>query len=138
MNTVCAGQLGKKPSKVQSEERSFSVRSSPVIDLSAKWDFLLAKWGFDPFVSPLSAPCGLQGSTWKACQLVRRQADKAHTLMQAIARAESGVPGLDFGLIVDYNGSLNSLREALASMPWVTIRPATTTFSFLLSSGFKR
>jgi type I restriction enzyme R subunit len=39
---------------------------------------------------------------------------KAHTLMQAIARANRRFPGKDFGLIVDYNGLLKSLREALA------------------------
>ena len=39
---------------------------------------------------------------------------KAHTLMQAIARANRVHPGKDFGLIVDYNGMLRSLREALA------------------------
>ncbi|MHC1745177.1 MAG: type I restriction endonuclease subunit R [Syntrophobacteraceae bacterium] len=39
---------------------------------------------------------------------------KAHTLMQAIARANRPYPGKDFGLIVDYNGMLKSLREALA------------------------
>ena len=39
---------------------------------------------------------------------------KAHTLMQAIARANRVYPGKDFGLIVDYNGMLKSLREALA------------------------
>ena len=39
---------------------------------------------------------------------------KAHTLMQAIARANRVYPGKDFGLIVDYNGLLRSLREALA------------------------
>ena len=39
---------------------------------------------------------------------------KAHTLMQAIARANRRHPGKDFGLIVDYNGMLKSLREALA------------------------
>lgn len=39
---------------------------------------------------------------------------KAHTLMQAIARANRVYPGKDFGLIVDYNGVLRSLREALA------------------------
>ena len=39
---------------------------------------------------------------------------KAHTLMQAIARANRVYPGKDFGLIVDYNGVLKSLREALA------------------------
>jgi type I restriction enzyme, R subunit len=39
---------------------------------------------------------------------------KAHTLMQAIARANRCYPGKDFGLIVDYNGMLKSLREALA------------------------
>ncbi|MEI7606900.1 MAG: type I restriction endonuclease subunit R [Rhodospirillaceae bacterium] len=39
---------------------------------------------------------------------------KAHTLMQAIARANRVYPGKDFGLIVDYNGMLASLREALA------------------------
>jgi len=39
---------------------------------------------------------------------------KAHTLMQAIARANRIYPGKDFGLIVDYNGMLKSLREALA------------------------
>jgi len=39
---------------------------------------------------------------------------KAHTLMQAIARANRRYPGKDFGLIVDYNDMLKSLREALA------------------------
>src|SRR5207244_8333376 len=38
---------------------------------------------------------------------------KAHTLMQAIARANRVYPGKDFGLIVDYNGMLKSLRAAL-------------------------
>lgn len=39
---------------------------------------------------------------------------KAHTLMQAIARANRVYPGKDFGLIVDYNGMLKALRAALA------------------------
>ena len=39
---------------------------------------------------------------------------KAHSLMQAIARANRVYPGKEFGLIVDYNGMLRSLREALA------------------------
>ena len=39
---------------------------------------------------------------------------RAHALMQAIARANRVYPGKDFGLIVDYNGMLKSLREALA------------------------
>lgn len=39
---------------------------------------------------------------------------KAHTLMQAIARANRRYPGKEFGLIVDYNGMLASLRKALA------------------------
>ena len=39
---------------------------------------------------------------------------KAHTLMQAVARANRVYPGKDFGLIVDYNGVLKNLREALA------------------------
>jgi type I restriction enzyme R subunit len=39
---------------------------------------------------------------------------KAHTLMQAIARANRVYPGKTEGLIVDYNGMLESLREALA------------------------
>ena len=39
---------------------------------------------------------------------------KAHTLMQAIARANRHYPGKDFGLIVDYNGMLKALRAALA------------------------
>ncbi|MBV5296717.1 MAG: type I restriction endonuclease subunit R [Rhodoferax sp.] len=39
---------------------------------------------------------------------------RAHTLMQAIARANRVFPGKDFGLIVDYNGMLKSLRQALA------------------------
>ncbi|MDA8254894.1 MAG: type I restriction endonuclease subunit R [Betaproteobacteria bacterium] len=39
---------------------------------------------------------------------------RAHTLMQAIARANRRFPGKDFGLIVDFNGMLKSLREALA------------------------
>jgi type I restriction enzyme, R subunit len=39
---------------------------------------------------------------------------KAHTLMQAIARANRVYPDKDHGLIVDYNGMLKSLRAALA------------------------
>jgi type I restriction enzyme R subunit len=39
---------------------------------------------------------------------------KAHTLMQAIARANRVFPGKDCGVIVDYNGMLKSLRAALA------------------------
>jgi type I restriction enzyme R subunit len=39
---------------------------------------------------------------------------KAHTLMQAIARANRVFPGKDCGVIVDYNGMLKSLNAALA------------------------
>jgi len=39
---------------------------------------------------------------------------RAHTLMQAIARANRVFPGKSCGVIVDYNGMLKSLREALA------------------------
>ena len=39
---------------------------------------------------------------------------KAHNLMQAIARANRIFPGKECGVIVDYNGMLKSLREALA------------------------
>ena len=39
---------------------------------------------------------------------------KAHSLMQAIARPNRVFPGKDFGLIVDYNGMMRSLRGALA------------------------
>ncbi len=39
---------------------------------------------------------------------------RAHYLMQAIARANRVYPGKDCGVIVDYNGMLKSLREALA------------------------
>ena len=39
---------------------------------------------------------------------------KAHTLMQAIARANRVYPGKECGIVVDYNGMLKSLREALA------------------------
>jgi len=39
---------------------------------------------------------------------------KAHTLMQAIARANRVYPGKDCGVIVDYNSMLKSLRAALA------------------------
>jgi type I restriction enzyme R subunit len=39
---------------------------------------------------------------------------RAHTLMQAIARANRVYPGKDCGIIVDYNGMLRSLRQALA------------------------
>lgn len=39
---------------------------------------------------------------------------KAHSLMQAIARANRVYPGKDCGVIVDYNGMLKSLRAALA------------------------
>jgi type I restriction enzyme R subunit len=39
---------------------------------------------------------------------------RAHSLMQAIARANRVYPDKDCGVIVDYNGMLKSLREALA------------------------
>jgi type I restriction enzyme R subunit len=39
---------------------------------------------------------------------------RTHNLMQAIARANRVFPGKDCGVIVDYNGMLKSLREALA------------------------
>ena len=39
---------------------------------------------------------------------------KAHTLMQAIARTNRIFPGKECGVIVDYNGMLRSLRQALA------------------------
>ena len=39
---------------------------------------------------------------------------KAHTLMQAIARANRVYPNKACGVIVDYNGMLHSLNEALA------------------------
>jgi len=39
---------------------------------------------------------------------------RAHTLMQAIARANRIYPGKSEGVIVDYNGVLKGLREALA------------------------
>jgi type I restriction enzyme R subunit len=39
---------------------------------------------------------------------------RAHNLMQAIARANRIYPGKVCGVIVDYNGMLKSLREALA------------------------
>ena len=39
---------------------------------------------------------------------------RAHNLMQAIARANRVFPGKACGVIVDYNGMLKSLREALA------------------------
>jgi type I restriction enzyme R subunit len=40
---------------------------------------------------------------------------KAHTLMQAIARANRVNDGKNNGLIVDYGGILKSLRNALAT-----------------------
>jgi type I restriction enzyme, R subunit len=39
---------------------------------------------------------------------------KAHTLMQAIARANRIYPGKNCGVVVDYNGMMKSLRAALA------------------------
>lgn len=39
---------------------------------------------------------------------------RAHTLMQAIARANRIYPGKECGIIVDYNGMLKSLQDALA------------------------
>jgi len=39
---------------------------------------------------------------------------RAHTLMQAIARANRIYPGKECGVIVDYNGMLRGLRQALA------------------------
>lgn len=39
---------------------------------------------------------------------------KSHNLMQAITRANRVFPGKDCGVIVDYNGMLRSLREALS------------------------
>lgn len=40
---------------------------------------------------------------------------RAHNLMQAIARANRIYPGKECGVIVDYNGVLKGLREALAT-----------------------
>ena len=48
---------------------------------------------------------------------------KAHTLVQAIARANWRYPGKDFGLVVDYNGMLAALRAALAPYALVTTPP---------------
>lgn len=45
---------------------------------------------------------------------------KAHTLMQAIARANRVYPGKECGVIVDYNGMLKSLRQALAQYALAT------------------
>ena len=39
---------------------------------------------------------------------------RSHSLMQAVARANRVYLGKEFGLIVDYNGMMRSLREALA------------------------
>jgi type I restriction enzyme R subunit len=47
---------------------------------------------------------------------------KAHTLMQAIARANRVYEGKENGLIVDYCGILKNLRKALAV--WATGKPA--------------
>ncbi|MCI0458563.1 MAG: type I restriction endonuclease subunit R [Gemmataceae bacterium] len=49
---------------------------------------------------------------------------KAHTLMQAIARANRVYPGKSCGVIVDYNGVLQSLRAALAQYALGDDQPA--------------
>jgi type I site-specific restriction-modification system R (restriction) subunit len=48
------------------------------------------------------------------CPLGRLKLDRDHRNFPAIARANRVYPGKDFGLIVDYNGMLASLRAALA------------------------
>ncbi len=52
---------------------------------------------------------------------------KAHTLMQAIARANRVNEGKNNGLIVDYCGILKNLRKALATSPGTVAasRPGT-------------
>ena len=71
------------------------------------WDSVYA-WNQESF-----GPAGTLGrSSERDVVLVRDL--RAHTLMQPIARANRRYPGKDFGLIVDYNGMLRSLREALA------------------------
>ena len=54
---------------------------------------------------------------------------KAHSLMQAIARANRVYPGKDFGLIVDYNGMLRSLGR-----PWRNTHSAMTALAARRSS----
>ena len=55
-----------------------------------------------------------RGQTARFLDLVARAAD-AHTLMQAIARANRVAEGKNNGLIVDYCGILRHLRRALAT-----------------------
>ena len=62
---------------------------------------------------------------------------KAHTLMQAIARANRVFPGKDFGLIVDYNGMLKSLRERSPSTRSATRSRATRRSSHPLRNAYR-
>lgn len=68
---------------------------------------------------------------------------RAHTLMQAIARANRVYPGKDCGLIVDYNGMLKSLRQALAQyaveddddgLPGELVAPVETLLAALVDA----
>ena len=52
---------------------------------------------------------------------------KAHTLMQAIARANRVNEGKNNGLIVDYCGILKNLRKALATFAGTTLPPGGST-----------
>ena len=60
---------------------------------------------------------------------------KAHTLMQAIARANRVYPGKDFGLIVDYNGMLKACAKPWRSMRWATMARAARRSSRPSRSG---
>ena len=67
---------------------------------------------------------------------------KAHTLMQAIARANRIYPGKACGVIVDYNGMLKSLRNALAQYAigdddtegWATLGDVVAPIEVLIAS----
>lgn len=63
---------------------------------------------------------------------------KAHNLMQAIARANRVFPGKDCGVIVDYNGMLKSLREALAQDALYTSDEAKRRFEIMARQVFIR
>lgn len=115
-------------SEAQNEVRDFN-----------KWDFdiiphrMVTKTGFqtpdgkrvpveDAFKDPghpfrVAIVCAMWLTGFDVESLATLYIDKpmrAHNLMQAIARANRVYPGKDCGVIVDYNGMLKSLRQALA------------------------
>ena len=88
------------------------VNGLPLVFIELKAVYRNIREGFDNNLSDYMDETGFDVECLSTLYLDKPM--KAHSLMQAIARANRVWPGKDFGLIVDYNGMLKSLREALA------------------------